>query len=136
MLTLAEKFILDTCIELMDWVTKPSNVKDMPFDTNRGICPNLNLKFKTLTPNDADFFFNLGDLEITETLQQICEDWPRFSGNSLFPVPVPDDLIEEYGYCINSAADIYYKEGDKYTGSYGELRLELLQFIIDTLKKD
>lgn len=136
MLTLAEKFILDTCIELMDWATKPSNVKNMPFATYEGICSNINLKFKNLTPNDTDYFFDLDNLDVLRTIQDICKDWSKFSGDSSFPIPVPDDLIEEYGYCINPTADIYYKEGDKYTGSYGELRLELLQFIIDTLKKD
>lgn len=134
MLTLAEKFILDTCIELMDWVTKPPNVKGTHFDTYTGICPNINIKFNNLTPNDADFFFNLNYIEIKKTLQQICEDWPKFSGDSLFPVPVPGNLIYKYLYTVSPIADIYFREKDKYAGSYGELRLELLQFIIDTLK--
>ena len=139
MLTLAQKFVLDTCIDLMDWVTKPPDVTDLRFDIYKldgGICPNIIYKFRVLTPENGALFFNLSRLEIKKTLQQLCEDWPKFSGNRLFPVPIPDDFIEKYRHYSDPPNAIYFQEGDLYAGSYGELRLELLQFIIDTLKKE
>lgn len=61
--------------------------------------------------------------------------WPKFSGSTVFPVPCPE--LSSKG--IAKARDRYITvkhTGDMWTGEYGELRKELLDFLIIEITKD
>jgi hypothetical protein len=49
------------------------------------------------------------------------EDWPHFSGDRLFPIPDPTGEYNEL--------EAFYAKA-KYTGDYGILRLDLLDWLI------
>ena len=56
-------------------------------------------------------------------------DWPNFSGNIDFPVPWERATPE---YPAQRRAPYYaFREKNKWTGEYGELRRELLDFLIE-----
>lgn len=58
-----------------------------------------------------------------EILKQLFTQWPKFTGNTDYPVPG--------GYKEYRRASIY---NVMWEGKYGELRMELLNFCIDTLQ--
>lgn len=94
--------------------------------------------------------------------RQLYREWPKFSGNETFPVPgrgtVEDEEIVAEVYLDRytedgeeldfdnqcKLADIYFNavddgdlhDGEYWTGRYGELRRELMQFMIDELQKE
>jgi hypothetical protein len=89
------------------------------FDGTCGICSNL----------DA-----LADTKIVQygfeaELQDIVEQWPRYSGHRAYPVPSTDD---------EAPPNHIYHMVDRYDrwlgGDYAELRRDLLDFIIKTLE--
>ena len=77
-----------------------------------GICQNLlNIMGSGCFVQQSDWF------------DHIIKMWPKYSGNSMFPVPSGDESIPPdcaYVYCQNV-----------WEGKYGELRKELLDFLIE-----
>jgi len=59
--------------------------------------------------------------------EDVVKSWPKFSGNSIYPVP---SLISRQ--CPSQA---FKYAIDMWNGAYGELRKELLQHIINELKR-
>ena len=61
--------------------------------------------------------------------------WPKFSGHVAYPVPAPSDkdqrvwLPGSYYMAVNAGG------GDMWAGEYGELRKELLNWLIDTIEE-
>ncbi|ASD52144.1 hypothetical protein KNT64_gp192 [Pseudomonas phage PspYZU05] len=54
------------------------------------------------------------------------DKWPKFNGNHSFPVPAPSGVT-------SSEVDAFYRLS-RWEGEYGDLRLELLNFLIGELK--
>lgn len=61
--------------------------------------------------------------------------WPKYSGHVAYPVPAPPDkdqrvwLSGSYYMAVNAGG------GDMWAGEYGELRKELLNWLIDTIEE-
>lgn len=61
--------------------------------------------------------------------------WPKFSGHPAYPVPAPSDkdgriwLPGSYYMAVNAGG------GDMWAGEYGELRKELLNWLINTIEE-
>lgn len=75
--------------------------------------------------------------EVQLLLNGIFVKWPEYSGNEYYPVPDPDwddDLYSEH-----DAAERAYDNASSETlwhGPYGEARMRLLDFIIQTLSEE
>lgn len=70
----------------------------------------------------------LRDDDITIELTYIFTRWPKYSGNPKYPIKAPNSQDSERG--IYAWAVDYDK---MWLGSYGDLRIELLDFCIDEL---
>lgn len=103
-----------------------------------------------------DTFGGVRGLEAKTLLRHLYSVWPKFSGSRTYPVPgsgEDDELVVEYyrdsvGFVpgpVDSGylAEMYFDavdggelhDGDFWAGRYGELRRELMQFVIDELQK-
>ena len=94
-----------------------------PAEPTMGICGNLDYKLASeLGAKMTDYFILEEDLGIS-TYQWVGETsqlWPKWSGHYVMPVPTPS--LE--GWVLTH----------KWEGEYGELRRELLQFLIEELE--
>ena len=61
--------------------------------------------------------------------------WPEYSGDPAYPVPSPDGY-EDDEYDAEYAAECAYDQLDLWAGPYGEARMRLLDFIIQTLSEE
>lgn len=87
-----------------------------------GICGNLDHQLaKTLGEKMTDYFI-LEDLGMStyQWVGETSQNWPKHSGCYAMPVPTPS--LE--GWVLTH----------KWEGEYGELRRELLQFLIEELE--
>lgn len=96
-------------------------VKERPAILEAGICDNL----------EAMLYYQRGGCiknlkRALILLYREFSNWPRFSGNIIFPVPCPYDQEENHGYT-------YERIVNKWEGRYGALRYELLDFLIERL---
>lgn len=90
-------------------------IKTKAAPTNVGICGNVSKNIQT-------HWIGYGDY-----LTSLFMSWPKFSGTSSYPVPLP-------GY---SYPDDAYNDIDMlWEGAYGDLRRELLDHCISELKKE
>ncbi len=103
------KILLDTCLQ----------VQANPLILH-GLCGNLEVRFSHLCL----------EWEVKCSLRAIrnilFKEWPKYSKDIEYPVP--SDLI---GY---SPASAFWINMSKWDGTYGDLRKELLQFMIDSLR--
>ena len=87
--------------------------KDGPARPEFGICTNIDEEF---------------DQNWDHWLEHMFQSWPHYSGCEAYPVPHPvypgNDVM---------ALDCYHCAGNKWEGAYGELRIELLEFLITNL---
>ena len=97
------------------------DIKAGNFNKKYGICKNLGDKVINV----------IDDEQITinpwEILTQAFYTWPQFSGDVQFPIDDP--------YEIEEAHNVYARL-PKWTSAYGALRFELLDHVIDCLKKE
>lgn len=71
-------------------------------------------------------YVRFGDLlEISELFNALCEKWPKFSGDYLYPVPSP------YPGILPVELYQYMPHIPKWSGQYGALRREMLEFVRD-----
>ena len=77
--------------------------------------------------------------QVDAILKPIFRKWPKYSGNSWYPVPHPcqNEYADEddIRYLAEQAFEDEYAD-DMWTGEYGELRKELLAFCIEQLGKE
>ena len=107
--------LLRACIALRDNPEK--------CDKTVGICTNL----VYITKAKHDRFRRRGSGPYqTLDMGNIAAMWPKFSGNEKFPVPAVK---------FKCPVQEYNQRSNKWAGEYGALRRELLDFIIDTLKR-
>lgn len=97
--------------------------QDGPFWDAHGICDNLKESDQYTSVSLDDDLIEMWE----DTLTKLMITWPKFSGNECFPVPSPD--LEE------SSQEVYRRTHDEWSGEYGALRYELLDFLIDELTK-
>lgn len=90
--------------------------QDGPKDLNCGICSNAQELVDPYECSDGGMAYHL--------ISAYSVEWPKFSGDKLYPIPSPtgNDPMDEYDY-----------SDDLWTGAYGELRYELLDFLINEL---
>lgn len=75
--------------------------------------------------------------EIEQLLHGIFVKWPEYSGNVYYPVPDPD--WDDDMYSEADAAEYAYNQAGidtMWQGPYGEARMRLLDFIIQTLSEE
>ena len=95
------------------------DIKAGNFDKKFGICMNMELKVDDQVPEEC--------YESWRILKQAFYTWPKFSGDVQFPINDP---------CNEISANHAYVYLPKWEGEYGELRWELLDHVIDFLKKE
>lgn len=73
--------------------------------------------------NVDDYFYKRysGPSPCLTTMTEIWQNWPKFSGDIKFPVPYGDLT--------------YFRHANKWDGEYGDLRRELLDFLIAQLEQ-
>ena len=98
------------------------DIKAGNFNTEYGICANLIDKVNSQVEESERY-------DSGQILKQAFCTWPKFSGDVNFPIDDPYNKV--------SAHRVYeYNELPKWTGEYGALRFELLDHVIDFLKKE
>ena len=96
------------------------DIKAGNFDKGYGICTNLSDKVNSQVEESERY-------ELSHVLKQAFYKWPKFSGDVQFPINDPYNEV---------SAHRAYSYLPKWTGEYGALRFELLDHVIDFLKKE
>lgn len=107
-----------------------------PRQPQYGICNNLDWQLSIELGNNFVHEHSLPNGEPAYTvITELSKKWPKFSGISSYPVPVPDSLKPQYAKQTIPCEAIYDDLSEhKWLGEYGELRRELLQFLIEELE--
>ena len=95
------------------------DIKEGNFDEAYGICTNLSNKVNSQVELSARY-------DSCQILKQAFQTWPKFGGDIQFPINDPYNKV---------SAHRAYGTLPKWTGEYGALRFELLDHVIDLLKK-
>lgn len=69
--------------------------------------------------------------EVENSLNPLFERWPKFSGDSRYPVPSPKGCPPKDEFSRVAVSSDNFWEGE-----YGALRWELLEFCIDQLENE
>lgn len=109
----------------MDLKTKYANFLAMcqelldlgPVDRELGICNSLAVR------SNGEFY------NCVCLFERIVEQWPHFSGSLTYPVPGDGTDYTNPGDCFNRVENLW-------EGTQGELRRELLHFIIQQCKRE
>ena len=106
------------------------DIKEGNFDNRVGICGNID--HKVTNAMDVKFpDYVIGNDEIImdswEILKRAFRTWPKFSGDIDYPIDDPHEIETPHNVFIRS---------HKWIGEYGALRFELLDHVIDFLKKE
>ena len=96
------------------------DIKAGNFDGEYGICTNLSDKVNAKLEEFESY-------DSWQILKQAFYTWPKFSGDVNFPINDPYNRV---------SAHRVYDDLPKWVGEYGALRFELLDHIIDFLKKE
>lgn len=88
-----------------------------PVDLTRGICKSLSQR------NGLSYYTERG------LLVEIVKTWPKYSGESMYPIPCDGTDYTAPGECFNSVENLW-------EGTQGELRRELLHFTIQQCKRE
>lgn len=97
-------------------------VENFTNKVDRSLCIGLNMP--TILYYE-EFIYDLSNEILGAIIMPLFEQWPKFSGDLSFPVPDPDDKLGH--------SNVYHMGSDDYilwTGEYGNLRKELLDFLI------
>ena len=95
------------------------DIKAGNFDKRYGICGNMEHKVDDEVPEEC--------YDSWQILKQAFRTWPKFSGDVNFPINDPYN---------RDPAHRAYDYSPKWIGEYGALRFELLDHVIDFLKKE
>lgn len=98
--------------------------------TTTGICSNVSNALRLIVWDLSEEMQGTLQDEFEALLTIFFETWPKFSGNIAFPVPDFRSDWDRY----SRAGVIFWECYDYWSGEYGDLRKELLQFMIDSLK--
>lgn len=97
------------------------DIKAGNFEKGYGICKNLGDKVNSQVEESEERY------DSPQILEQAFCTWPKFSGDANYPINDPYAIVSAY-----RAYDCL----PKWVGEYGALRFELLDHIIDFLKKE
>ena len=76
------------------------------------------------------------EIAIFMWIQQVAQKWPKWSGDIDYPVPCPSGMgIEELRAGVYTPMDAYHYFHNLWQGAYGDLRRELLDFLINELEQ-
>lgn len=87
-----------------------------PVDAGLGICFSLRWR------NERGYF------EVGSLLDDIVGTWPKFSGSFSYPIPCDGTDYATPAACFDGTEDLW-------VGKQGELRRELLHFVIEQCKR-
>lgn len=94
------------------------------WDSTEGICNNLEDTLTHECHPDTRAYYKDSPAHIW--MRAVAKRWPKWSGDSVYPVPdselLPDDAYQQYD--------------EKWQGEYGDLRRELLDFLIEELENE
>ena len=96
------------------------DIKEGNFDEEYGICTNLSEEVNSQI-GESEYY------DSWEILKEAFYKWPKFSGDVNFPINDPYNKV---------SAHRAYDDLPKWIGEYGALRFELLDHVIDYLKKE
>lgn len=97
-----------------------------PSSNASGICHNLDKNVFIANDKRTDLK-ECG--EVSNWLEFNFVKWPKFSGEIAYPVPTPEG--------VNFTPEtMYFAQEDQWVGEYGELRYELLDFLIAQLVEE
>ena len=107
------------------------DIKEGNFNNHIGICGNIESKvtnawdveFPDYVPSDDDELI----MNSWQILSRAFCTWPEFSGDRDYPIKDPHGIDTPYNV---------YARSHKWIGEYGALRFELLDHVIDFLKKE
>ena len=106
------------------------DIKADNFNDRMGICGNISRKVSNAMAVEYPEYVMDDDAISADSgriLKQAFRTWPKFSGDVDFPIDDP--------FGIETPDDAYTRL-PKWTGEYGALRFELLDHVIDFLKKE
>ena len=106
------------------------DIKAGNFDKGYGICGNMDQKVNNVRDMALpEYVIDNDGLTVYpwRTLKHAFRTWPKFSGDVCWPINDP--------FGIETAYNVY-DQLPKWTGEYGALRFELLDHVIDFLKKE
>jgi len=99
-----------------------------------GICSNLEEALYIAAEKAGE---DPGSFRLVEDwLSEQFVQWPKFSGCTSYPVPSPNDPYESAAHAYDSASWEEMWSGPYGAGPYGQLRLELLEFLINQLENE
>lgn len=106
--------------EKIEKLSESDSIRDIEDDslvliTRYGLCDNLKLKCSSISSERN---------KISLWLQTIFPDWQHFSGDLIFPIPDPSE---------NETPDDVYHNQPLYKGAYGNLRFDLVKFLLESL---
>ena len=96
------------------------DIKEGNFDEEYGICTNLSDKVDSQV-EESEYY------DSWLILKQAFYTWPKFSGDINYPINDPYNKV---------SAPRVYDQLPKWIGEYGALRFELLDHVIDFLKRE
>ena len=76
---------------------------------------------------------------VDRILKPVFAKWPKYSGNSWYPVPHPNPVGDEDEGDLEDIAQYAFEDeyaDEMWSGEYGALRKELLAFCIEQLGKE
>ena len=107
------------------------DIKAGNFNNRYGICGNIDQKVTNAMDVKFPEYVIDNDYEIimrsSRILKRAFYTWPKFSGDVNFPINDPYNRVSAHGV---------YDDLPKWTGEYGALRFELLDHVIDCLKRE
>ena len=107
------------------------DIKAGNFDKGCGICGNIDHKVAyAMTVKFPEYVMDDDDEIIMNSwriLRRAFYTWPKFSGDIDYPINDPNGIETAYNV---------YNQLPKWVGEYGALRFELLDHVIDFLKKE
>lgn len=119
-------------------------VQGQLLDATEGICDNLEdtLLIQVECNPDTRAVYN-GTL-VYLWMRGVVTNWPKWSRDSTYPVPNPNPVANAEAEAeadheadgFTTARDAYWQIADKWEGEYGELRLELVNFLIEELEHE
>lgn len=87
-----------------------------PVEREFGICSSLDRR------NGREY------LKVVNLMDDIIETWPKYSGSYIYPIPCDGTDYTDPGDCFNAVEDLW-------EGVQGELRRELLRFLIEQCER-
>ena len=102
-----------------------------------GICDNIYNAMDDLFGENKSWVIPAedGEIDIFMWIQQVAQKWPKWSGDTHYPVPCPTNMgLPELKAGVHTPMDAYHHFHNVWEGAYGALRMELLDFLIEELE--